>query len=95
MVRFVWEIRLHRIASKDAFYSKLDAESITDEEYERVQNVWTSMGCQNFESYYDLYLTTDTLLLADVFENFRVRANSFRKRSRTRRNSRTAISSSI
>jgi hypothetical protein len=56
---------------KDAFYSKLDEEDITDEEYERAQNVWTSMGCQNFKNYHDLYLTTDTLLLADVFENFR------------------------
>jgi hypothetical protein len=59
------------LPSKDAFYSKLDGEGITDEEYERAQNVWTSMGCHNFKNYYDLYLTTDTLLLADVFENFR------------------------
>jgi hypothetical protein len=35
------------LPSKDAFYSELDEEGITDEEYERAQNVWTSMGCQN------------------------------------------------
>jgi hypothetical protein len=58
------------LPSNDAFYSKLDEEGITDEEYERAQNVWISMGCQNFKNYHDLYLTTDTLLLADVFENF-------------------------
>jgi hypothetical protein len=59
------------LPSKDAFYSKLDEEDITDEEYERAQNVWASIGCQNFKNYHDLYVTTDTLLLADVFENFR------------------------
>jgi hypothetical protein len=32
--------------------------------------VWTAIGCQNFKSYPDLCLTTDTLL-SDVFENFR------------------------
>jgi hypothetical protein len=29
------------------------------------------MECQTFANYHDLYLTTDTLLLSDVFENFR------------------------
>jgi hypothetical protein len=57
--------------SKDAFYRELDKEGITDEEYERAQNAWTVMGCQNFKNYHDLYLTTDTLLLFDVFEIFR------------------------
>jgi hypothetical protein len=56
---------------KDAFYSKLDEQGITDEEYERAQNVWTAMDCKRFQNYYDLYLKTDVILLADVFENFR------------------------
>jgi hypothetical protein len=37
-----------KLPSKDAFYSELD-EGITDEEYERAQNVWTSVGCQNLK----------------------------------------------
>jgi hypothetical protein len=57
------------LPSKDAFYCELEEEGITDEEHDCAQNVWTAMGCQNY--YHDLYLTTDTLLLADVFENFR------------------------
>jgi hypothetical protein len=56
---------------QDAFYSELEEEGITDEEYERAQNVWTAMDCKTFQNYHDLYLKTDTVLLADVFENFR------------------------
>jgi hypothetical protein len=56
---------------QDAFYSELEEEGVTDEEYERAQNVWTSMECQTFKNYHDLYLKMDTVLLADVFENFR------------------------
>ena len=32
--------------------------------------VWSELGMQNMEDYYDLYLKTDHLLLADVFEDF-------------------------
>jgi hypothetical protein len=56
---------------QDAFYSELEEEGITDEEYERAQNVWTAMDCKTFQNYHDLYLKTDVVLLADVFENFR------------------------
>jgi hypothetical protein len=47
------------LPSKDAFYSKLDEEGITDEEHERAQNVCAAMACQNFKNYHDLYPTTD------------------------------------
>jgi hypothetical protein len=60
-----------KLPSKDAFFRELDKEGITDEEYERAQNMRTVMGGQNLKNYHDLYLTTDTLLLSDVFENFR------------------------
>jgi hypothetical protein len=48
----------------------LDEEGITEEEYERSQNVWTAMDCKTFQNYHDPYLKTD-VILADVFENFR------------------------
>jgi hypothetical protein len=59
------------LPSQDAFYSELEENGVTDEEYERAQNVWTYMECQTFKNYHDLYLKMDTVLLADVFENFR------------------------
>jgi hypothetical protein len=56
---------------KDAFYSQMNEEGITDDEYLRAQNIWTAFDCQTFKDYHDLSLKTDALLLSDVFENFR------------------------
>jgi len=43
---------------------------ISNEDYEYTQNVWKHLEMQKFKEYHDLYLKTDVLLLADVFENF-------------------------
>ena len=56
---------------KEAFYSSLSDEGITDSDYEHAQQVWRIFNCANVGDYHDLYLQTDVLLLADVFENFR------------------------
>jgi len=56
---------------KEAFYSKLKMEGITNDEYERAQQMWTRYGCQTMEDYTSLYVKLDTVLLADVFEQFR------------------------
>ena len=53
------------------FYSKLSNEHITDSAYKHAQEVWDTFDCRNIGDYHDIYLRTDVLLLADVFENFR------------------------
>ena len=58
------------------FYSKLSNEHITDSAYKHAQEVWTTYNCTTLGDYHDLYLQTDVLLLADVFENFRQTALS-------------------
>ena len=59
------------LPDKKAFYSELNLEDITDKDYEHAQKVWKVFGIKNLGEYHDLYVQSDTLLLADVFENFR------------------------
>ena len=55
----------------DEFYSSLTRSSIEQKEYEHAQEVWKMFECKDFGKYHDIYLKTDVLLLADVFEKFR------------------------
>ena len=56
---------------KEAFFSKLSNEHISDADYERAKNIWNHFEIKTMGEYHDLYLKTDVLLLTDVFENFR------------------------
>ena len=55
--------------SKKAFYSELNLENITDKDYARANKVWEVFGISNLGQYHNWYVQTDTLLLADIFEN--------------------------
>ena len=59
------------LPSKEDFYSHLNMEDIDDIDYRHGNNVFKSFKLDNLGDYHDLYVTNDTLLLADVFENFR------------------------
>ena len=54
----------------DAFYRNLNLSSIHKEDYQHAQRVWEEFGIHNLD-YHDLYLRTDVVLLANVYESFR------------------------
>ena len=57
--------------AEDDFFSQLTQDAITDEQYCHATKVWGTFNLQTMGDYHDLYLKSDILLLADVFENFR------------------------
>ena len=59
------------LPDKESFYSSLNMENIDDIDYRHGNNVFKNFKLKNLGEYHDLYVQSDTLLLADVFENFR------------------------
>ena len=59
------------LPNKESFYSNLNMENIDDIDYRHGNNVFKKFKVSNLGEYHDLYIQNDTLLLADVFENFR------------------------
>ena len=59
------------LPDKESFYSELNKEHVTDEDYAHAQKVWNTFKIKNLGEHHDLYVQSDTSLLEDVFENFR------------------------
>ena len=57
---------------KEAFYSNLNLEDVSDEDYAHAQKVWDVWDeIKNLGEYHNFYVQSDRLLLEDVFGNFR------------------------
>ena len=59
------------LPDKEAFYSSINMGNITDIDYRYANKVFKNFYLKNLGDYYDLHVQSDTLLLADVSQNFR------------------------
>ena len=59
------------LPTKEQFYSILNDQYVTNGEYDHARKVWTTFNIKTMGKYHDLYLMSDVLLPADVFESFR------------------------
>ena len=60
-----------KLPKREHFYSSLTKKTITPEQYQHAQSMFTLLKCSNLGEYLEAYLKLDVTLLADVFENFR------------------------
>ena len=60
-----------RSPSIEDFYSKLNMSGISEKDHQHACKVWNEFGLKNMGDYHHLYLETDVILLANVFESFR------------------------
>ena len=59
------------LPTKDQFYSALNHQHVTNGEYNHARKVWETFNIKTMGEYHDLFLKSDVLFLADVFESFR------------------------
>ena len=59
------------LPEKEDFYSHLNMEDVTDADYALAKRVCKDFEIKNVGKNHDLYVQSNTLWSADVFENFR------------------------
>ena len=59
------------LPNKESLYSNLNMENVDDIDYRHGNNVFKKFKLKDLGEYHDSYVQSDTLLLADVFQNFR------------------------
>jgi hypothetical protein len=65
------KLHITALPPREAFYSKLYDAECSEADYTQAVKVWNTFQCGTFLDYHNLYLKSDVLLLADVWESFR------------------------
>ena len=58
------------LSEKEYFYSSVNMENITSVDYRHAKRAFKNFNNKNIGDYHDLHVRSDTLMLANVFENF-------------------------
>ena len=59
-----------KLPDRSKYFSSLKDVCISEKDYWKAKNIWIVFKINTMGDYHDLYLKTDVLLLADVFEKF-------------------------
>ena len=60
----------NKLPDRSKFFSSLKDECISEKDYVKTVDIWNVFKMNSMGDYHDLYLKTDVLLLANVFEKF-------------------------
>ena len=60
----------NKLPDRSKFFSSLNDKCIGEKDYLKAVDVWNVFKMNSMVDYHDLYLKTDVLLLADVFQKF-------------------------
>ena len=60
----------NKLPDRSNIFSSLKDECISEKDYLKTADVWNVFKMNTMGDYHDLYLKTDVLFLADVFEKF-------------------------
>ena len=60
-----------KLSKKSNFYNSLNMEDVSEIDYRHAFKEFNKFNIKNLGKYHDLYVQSDTILLAGVFESFR------------------------
>lgn len=61
----------NKLPDKSMYKDSISLRDISDEDYKKCINIWNTFSIKNMGELQDLYVLSDTAILADIFENFR------------------------
>ena len=64
------DLMKHYYMKKKHFYNNLNIKNITVVDYRHAKRIFKEFKINNLGDYHDIYVQSDTLLLADLFEDF-------------------------
>ena len=72
--RLCWQfgkIKRTSLPPKNEFCSELNNKNVSESDYKHAKEVWDAFNIKSVRHYHDLYIQSNVILLADVFETFR------------------------